>query len=171
MAGALPHLRPELRISIGKLGECLKGVDPTQLRGMPEKLQALPLSSTFPQSAPASRAQHSALPSPRSLFHGSEVRCSLCSISVLRQLPDLPSLVDAADLPSMEVRAVSFLLEALSYQSHPCRKLDRQVVAGKIRGIQQEDRCSFHVMTSWTQCSFYSAFFGHVLMRRSPHQL
>ncbi|CAE7573177.1 pkd2 [Symbiodinium sp. CCMP2592] len=31
----------KIEISIGKLGECLKGVDPTQLRGMPEKLQVV----------------------------------------------------------------------------------------------------------------------------------
>ena len=33
------HPRP--RISVGKLGECLKGVDPTQLRNMPERLKAM----------------------------------------------------------------------------------------------------------------------------------
>ena len=35
------------RISIGKLGECLKGVDPSQLRGMPGKLQASSLHDSL----------------------------------------------------------------------------------------------------------------------------
>lgn len=33
----------EFRISIGKLSECLKGVDPQQLRGMPDKLKEIDL--------------------------------------------------------------------------------------------------------------------------------